>query len=54
MTAGWPAQTIDDAIFSAVDTAALSFCSPSRGPTSTTVTFRPLKRLRGIGVIAAR
>src|SRR6266849_5889092 len=41
-------RRLTNSILSAVETETCSFCRPSRGPTSTMVTFRPRKDLTSI------
>src|ERR1700674_1115754 len=41
-------RRLTNSILSAVETETCSFCRPSRGPTSTTVTCRPRKDLMSI------
>src|SRR5438046_573852 len=42
------ARRLTNSILSAVETRTCSFCRPSRGPTSTMVTFRPRKERTSI------
>ena len=48
----WKSRSINST-FSAIDTGLVSFCKPSRGPTSTILAFVVIVRIAVIGVIEA-